>query len=269
MSESKISLSAVPPTGAPQDVVPTELVPLPSRGIVYPVESQLHQQQSIEIRSMTARDEDIITSKALLRSGKAISMLLRGCITNKGVDVDEMLAGDRNAALIGIRITGYGPDYSVSIVCPQCGDKGNRSVDLGKLPIKQFPEGEGPINPGINEFSFKLPSKRIVHFKLMTGNDEREMIQIVEQTRKSGLNEELITTRLKIQIISIDGTTDKNKLATLIRNMPALDSRALRTHIDKISPGVQMSVPFRCSSCDYEGEEVEVPIGTDFFWPRT
>lgn len=266
----KVQFSKLPTPGEfTEQVVPTEAVPLPSDGVVYPPDSPLHGRRAVEIRSMTARDEDILTSRALLKSGKAISMLLRSCITDRGVDVDKMLEGDRNAALIGIRITGYGPDYNVTITCPNCGERTQRTIDLGQLPIKRMPEDVKPISQGLNEFAFKLPvSQRNVHFRMMTGEDSRELLQIIERTRKAGLNEELVTTRLKIQIVSIDGESDRGKLARMIETMPARDSRELRLHIDKISPGVELKTEFSCPSCDAETQEVEVPLGTEFFWPH-
>src|SRR5512137_1986714 len=108
MSESTpVSLSQVSRTVSPQELtVPTDIVPLPSQGKVYPSDNPLAGKLGIEIKSMTAKDEDILTSRALVRSGKVISTLLRSCIVDRSIDPDKMLVGDRNSALIGIRITG-------------------------------------------------------------------------------------------------------------------------------------------------------------------
>lgn len=274
MSEERISLSQQQPQQnapvVPQDfVVPTDLVPLPSEGKVYPTDSPLFNKKTIEVRSMTAKEEDILTSRALLRGGKAISMLLRSCVVDKTVDVDKMLVGDRNAALIGIRITGYGPEYNTSITCPACGEEVKREIDLRELPVKRFPENARPIREGANEFEFTLPKlcKRVV-FKLMTGDDERELLAYAENSRKVGIVEELITTRHKLMIISIGGESDKSKLATMIKNMPAADSRAFRKHVDELTPGVELTVDFSCGACGTESKGVEVPLGTEFFWPK-
>lgn len=251
-----------------EEVVPTDLVPLPSEGVVYPVDSPLFGRKAVEIRAMTARDEDILTSRALLKSGRALSVLLKGCIVGLNMDPDLMLSGDRNAALIGIRITGYGPEYKISLICPACGEKVEHEVDLGKLPIKRFPEGVAPVQAGANEFAFTVPSGKKVTFKLFTGEDERELVQVVERTRKAGLNEAVITTRLKLQVLSIDGERDKSKLARLVESMPAKDSRALRGYMDRIAPGIELKSDFTCAACGEEGQEVEVPLGTEFFWPE-
>src|SRR5258708_5267862 len=159
MSEQeKVSLStpsAVPQPGTPDYVPPTEVVPLPSKGRVYPPDFPLAGADRVEIRSMTARDEDILTSRALLKQGKAISTLLRSCLVNKQVDVDQMLIGDRNAIMVAIRITGYGAEYEVKVACPKCEVQSKHQFDLSRLAIK--PLGKDPISSGKNEFEFDLP----------------------------------------------------------------------------------------------------------------
>lgn len=268
--EDRVSLAHPPAVPQPQDfAVPAETVPLPSEGRTYPPGSPLAGRASIDIRAMTARDEDILTSRALLKSGRAISALLQSCILLPGVDVGQMLAGDRNAALIGIRISGYGSAYQIKVQCPGCGEKVDREIDLAQLPLKRLPADAGQVAPGTNEFSFTLPvSGKRTTFKLMTGDDERELLQIFERSRKTGVQEELVTTRLLFQILSIGGEDDRGKLAHIIRGLPARDSHALRSHIDRITPGVVLSAPFVCPACELEAEEVEVPLGTEFFWPR-
>lgn len=245
-------------------VPPVDAIPLPSKGIVYSVDHPLHCADRAEIRSMTAKEEDILTSSALLRQGKATTALVRSCLINKAVDPDSLLVSDKNALLIAIRITGYGADYKVEVECPKCGEKCKHAFDLSKLPIK--PLGAEPIEVGQNAFSFVLPiTCKEVIFKLPTGFDERELSQVLEKTKKTG-GEAPVTTRLMYQVIRIGGETDKGKIAQFIRNMPARDSRSLRLYIDSISPGVEMLQTFSCSACGNEAE-VDVPIGTEFFWP--
>jgi predicted RNA-binding Zn-ribbon protein involved in translation (DUF1610 family) len=244
---------------------PTEAVPLPSRGLVYPIESPIHGAEVIEIRSMTARDEDILTSRALLKQGKAIGTLLKSCITNRGVDPEKMIIGDRNAVLIAIRITGYGREYAVTVDCPVCGEKVKHEFDLADLPIKSL--DVAPVERGQNAFRFALPvSKKEVIFKILTGEDEHEVAVTLDRAKKLGGTEAAVTTRLLASIISVGGETDRAKLAQIVRNLPARDSRDLRNYIDKISPGVEMVQKFSCSSCGEESE-VDVPMGTEFFWP--
>jgi predicted RNA-binding Zn-ribbon protein involved in translation (DUF1610 family) len=267
MPDEKVSLTNPgPQPGEPNFVPPAAAVPLPSLGKVYSQGSSLAGKEVLEIKAMTAKEEDILTSRGLLRTGRALDSLLRSCILDRDVDVDQMIVGDRNAALVAIRITGYGQEYKVEIECPACGEKCKHEFDLARLPVKRL--GAEPRVPNSNEFVFRLSvSKAEVVFKLLTGADERELSLILERIKKiSGGLESAVTTRLTQQIISIGGETDRTKLAGMIRNLPARDSRDLRTYVDKISPGVDMNQAFKCDSCGEESE-VDVPMGTEFFWP--
>jgi len=271
MPDEKVSLSnqgqQSPQPGDAAFVPPAAAVPLPSQGKVYPAGSSLSGVELVEIKAMTAKEEDILTSRALLRTGRALDTLLKSCVVDRNIDVDSMLVGDRNAALIAIRITGYGQEYKVEIECPKCGEKCQHEFDLAKLPVKRL--GVDPRSPATNEFVFKLPVSKVdVVFKLLTGADERELSTILDRMKKiSGGLESLVTSRLTRQIVAIAGETDGTKLSAMIRSMPAKDSRELRTYIDKISPGVDMTQTFLCQSCGEESE-VDVPMGTEFFWPQ-
>lgn len=264
MSEEKVNLRSQP--GDDGYVPPAAAVPLPSQGKVYPAGSPLAGAERVEVKAMTTVEEDILTSQGLLRQGKAIDALLKSCLLDRRVDVDQMLVGDRNAALIAIRITGYGQQYTQKIECPGCGEKVEHEFDLARLPVK--PLGADPVSPNTNLFSFDLPvSRKEVRFKLLTGADERELSTTMERQRKlGGLNDQLITTRLIHQIVSIGGETAGDKLARIVRTMPARDSRELRKYMEQITSGVSMKQEFDCPQCGAH-EEVDVPMGTEFFWP--
>jgi len=248
--------------------VPVELVPLPSGGTVYPVGSPLHGQDTVEVRAMTAREEDILTSRALIKKGTVITHLIKSCMTNKDVEVHKMISGDRNALMIALRITGYGQSYDVDVTCPSCEVKSKQAFDLAELPIKQL-EIE-PVDVGQNLFRFELPmTKKTVQFKFLTGLDEQEIMTISERKKKSGFQgDNLVTMRLKYAIVSIEGITDKSKINSFIRNMPARDSLALRKYIDKNEPGIEMKSWMDCPAC-FEQSEVRLPMGAGFFWPDT
>jgi len=248
--------------------VPVNDVKLPSRGKIYPPESALHNRETVEVRSMTAREEDILTSRVLLRQGKAMSMLLRNCIVDKSIDPDEMIVGDRNAVLVSIRVSGYGPGYETKIECPECNEGFEHNFDLSNIPVAPL-EAE-PEVPGLNQFTFTLPmSKKSVRFKLLTGAQERELSTIQERSKKAhgiGAMENNVTLRIFHQVVSIDGEADRGKLQRLVMTMPAGDSRALRKYIDKLSPGLDMTSFVTCPGCGTESE-VDMPIGAEFFWP--
>ena len=249
--------------------VPIEVVPLPSKGLVYPVGSPLHNRQTLEIKSMTANEEDILMSPALIKQGKVLDSLLSACLVDKNIAPNELLSGDRNAIMIAIRITGYGSDYRVKTTCPNCGARRPHTFDLANLSIKRLLLR--PVNEEGNVFEFELPvTKKVVHFKFLSGKEEAERNLLAERMKKvtgeSGVNRE-VTSKLEYQVIAIDGVTDGNAVRQFISKMPARDSKALRTFIMEHEPGIDMTVDMNCSECTHQGE-ISLPIGVSFFWPE-
>ena len=245
--------------------VPTEAIPLPSLGRVYPVESALHTSEFIEITAMTAKEEDILTSRALIKKGTVITHLIKSCLVDKTIDVDEMISGDRNAIMTALRITGYGSEYTADVDCPACGERSKQDFNLSNLPVRNLLIE--PAAEGVNLFEFELPvTKKKVHFKFLTGKDEQEIMTLQERKKKQGMQDNLVTTRLQYSLIAVDGIKDKNKIGTFIRSMPARDSLALRKFIDDNEPGVEMKDWIQCPHCDTHSE-VRLPMGASFFWP--
>ena len=246
--------------------VPVETVPLPSGGKCYDEGHPLHGKDTVEIRAMTAREEDILTSKALIKKGTVISHLIKSCMIDKRVDPDSLLAGDRNALMVALRVTGYGIDYKVEVDCPACGERSKHTFDLSCLPVKRL--DIDPVAIGQNMFEAQLPvTKANVRFKLLTGQDEQEIMTASERRKKQGQRaENLVTQRLKYSIVSANGISDKTKLEMMISNLPARDSLFLRKFIDNNEPGIEMKSWMDCPSC-LEHSEVRLPLGAAFFWP--
>ncbi len=248
-------------------VVPAEVVTLPSKGVLYPPNSNLHGRLQLDIKAMTTREEDILTSTALIKKGTVITELIKSCVVDKSVDIDQLISGDRNALMIGIRCTGYGPTYKPEMKCPACGTKQVKEFDLSQLPIKELEEE--PIRPGVNEFGFTLPiTKAVVTFKLLTGKDEEELLVAQERKKKvmSSVVDSLVSDQIKAALVSVNNVTDRNKLAFFVDNMPGRDSLALRDKMKSVQPGIDMTQLFECENCEHS-EEVQIPIGIEFFWP--
>ena len=246
--------------------VPVETVPLPSGGKCYEQDHPLHGRDTVEIRSMTAREEDILTSRALIKKGTVISHLIKSCLIDKRVDPDTLLAGDRNAIMVALRITGYGAEYKVEIDCPACSERSKHSFDLACLPVKRL--DVDPVALGQNVFETTLPiTKAKCRFKLLTGHDEQEIMTASERRKKQGQRaDNLVTERLKYSIVSANGISDRTKLEMMIKNLPARDSLYLRKFIDNHEPGIEMKSWMDCPSC-LETSEVRLPLGAAFFWP--
>ena len=129
---------------------PTEVVDLPSQGLLYPKDSPL-SSGTIEIKYMTAREEDILTSANLIKKGIVIDKLLEALIVDKSIKLDDMLLGDKNAILIASRILAYGKDYEVEV------DGKEVVVDLTTLKEKKL--DEKIVVNGANEFDFEFTAQ--------------------------------------------------------------------------------------------------------------
>lgn len=248
--------------------IPIEAVPLPSRGIIYPQDSGFYSKETLEIKPMTAREEDILTSRAYIKNGTVLTELMKSCLVDKTINPDDLISGDRNALLVSLRITGYGADYEVEVDCPECSVKNKQTFDLSSLQIKRLEVD--PVEVGQNLFELTLPvTKKSVRVRFLTGNDEQEMMIIAQRRKKSGFETtSSITDRLSRSIVSIGGIKDRNKINTFVRNIPARDSLALRKFLDKYEPGIDMKSWMTCTSC-HEESEVKLPMGVSFFWPDT
>jgi hypothetical protein len=245
--------------------VPVERIPLPSNGLVYPQGHPLHGVDAVDIKAMTAREEDILMSRALQKQGSTISALLQSCISDKRIDPKSLISGDRLAITLGIRITGYGSRYVANIGCQSCQSVSKQEFDIGGLDVK--PLTLEPVSGG-NLFEFVLPmSGKRVHFHFMTGKEEEDYTAMLERKQKlfPGAPEGSVTSRLETHIDSVDGVTDKSKISKFVASMPAGDARALRNFIDSNEPGVDLGVGWNCPSCNYENKNT-LPLGPLFFW---
>jgi hypothetical protein len=232
---------------------PTEIIELPSQGLIYPADHPLHSGKA-EMKYMTAKEEDILTNQNYIQKGIVLDKLLEALIMNK-FSLKDMITGDKNALIVASRILGYGKDYTFTY-----GGK-EYTVDLTTLNNKPF---DTSLITSRGTFKFTLPvSKTEVEFKLLTAKDEELIDQEIQGLKK--LNKELsseITTRLKYQLTTVDGSQDKNVIKEFVEfNLLAADSRALRLYIKEVAPDVNLS--FTTES----GEEVAIPINLTFFWP--
>ena len=238
--------------------IPTETVTLPSKGLLYPKESPLAKGE-IEMKYMTAKEEDILTNANYLKNGTVIDKLLQALIVTP-IDYSDLLIGDKNAILVAARILGYGKDYSVTY-------NGTETiVDLTQLSEKTV--DESLFKAGVNEFTFTLPkSENTVTFKLLTHGDEQKIDAEIKGLQKVNPNVSTdLTTRMKYIITSINGDRDQKNIRDFIDTyLLAPDARALRQYYNQISPDIDMKyIP---SNENYVGEGIDIPIGLNFFWP--
>jgi len=240
-----------------QQTFPTEQIELPSKGLLYPEGSPL-ATGVVEMRYMSAREEDILTNQNYLQKGIVIDKLLQSLIVDKSIKYGDLLIGDKNALLIAARILGYGKDYEVTYN----GEK--HTVDLTQLKHKEV--DESLFKTGANEFAYTLPSTGVdLTFKLLSHSDEQLIDQEIAGLKK--INKDFsaeMSTRLKYIITSVSGSRDVKTIRHFVDNgLLAVDARALRKHIAKIQPDIELK--FYPESGPEGG--VNIPIGINFFWP--
>ena len=247
---------------------PTETVPLPSKGMLYPKDHPL-SSGFIDLKYMTAREEDILTSANLIKQGTVLDKLLQSLIVTP-VRYDDIYVGDKNAIIIAARILGYGKDYEVEIEDPfSPNTKQKMTIDLQEIQDKEVDWNIIPENE--NKFEFILPnSKRKITFRLLTHGIENQIAQELKSKKlkkNDGIDREF-TTRLKYIITSVDDETDRAYIDNFVDNeLFALDSRALRDYIKEVSPDIDLSFEF---TSDATGDSMlmDIPMGLSFFWPR-
>tara|TARA_B100000287_G_scaffold218742_1_gene206276 strand:+ start:50 stop:778 length:729 start_codon:yes stop_codon:yes gene_type:complete len=235
--------------------LPTEQVELPSKGLLYPKESPLSSGK-VEIKYMTAKEEDILSNQSYIQKGIVLDKLLDELIVSKDINHRDLVVGDKNAVLIAARILGYGKEYSFT----WAGEE--QVVDLTELQNNDFDPSNMIDNK--NEFAYTLPhSGNELTYRILTGREEAKITREIKGLKKinKDANPEL-TTRLKYMILSINGDDDNKQIREFVDNhLLARDSRAFRTHIRSFQPDVDLTITLD------SGEEVEVPMGLSFFWP--
>mgnify|MGYP006284852219 CR=1 FL=1 len=259
------SISQPVPVAKPANSYPTETIDLPSEGYFYP-EGHPLSQGTIELKMMTAKEEDILTNQNLIRKGIVLDKLMESLIVTS-VRIDDILVGDKNAIFFAARRLAYGDTYGpVKATCPKCQTECEKSIDLSLMKVK--PMDFSKYEKGINEFEFVLPyTKKTIKYKLLTHKDETAIDAEIKSVSKINKNSTEVTTRLRTMITSIDGNTDRTTIQKFVtQEMPSRDSLAFRTHVKENTPDLDMNFDFTCDECGHD-ERMAVPMTAQFFWP--
>jgi hypothetical protein len=236
--------------------MPTEVIDLPSKGLVYPEASPLSSGK-IEMKYMTAKEEDILTNQNYIQKGIVLDELIKSLITTPGVKYEDLITGDKNALLVAARVLGYGKDYTFTY----SGEE--QTIDLSLIENKTL--DESLFTKGKNEFEYTLPSTDTkITFKLLTGHDEKKINTELEGIKKINKNAAPeLSTRLKYMITSVEGNTDSKTIREFVDNhFLARDSRAFREYIKEVQPDVDLTF-----FPDGSDSKVNIPVGLSFFWP--
>ena len=241
-----------------KQIFPTEEVTLPSKGLIYPKDNPL-SKGVLEMKYMTAKEEDILTNQSYIKNGTVVDKLLKSLIITP-IDYNDIIVGDKNAIMIAARVLGYGKDYTFEL------NGEEHTVDLTEVKDKELKE-EDLISKAQNEFEFTLPTiKKTITFKILTHGDERKIENEIKGIKKVRKNESPEpSTRLKHMILSVDGDTERKNIREFVdTQLLARDARALRNYIKEIQPDVDLVFNIET---EVEEKEVRIPIGITFFWP--
>ena len=256
---------------------PTEIIELPSRGLIYSKDNPLSSGK-VELKYMTAKEEDILTTQSYIKDGSVLDKLFQSLIVSNGngepIKYVDLSVGDKNAIMIASRILGYGKDYEVEITDPFTNKKQKESIDLTQFENKPY-DGSAQVELNKNEFEFELPaSKRKITFMAMTESKERkvkydlEELKRVNKKLKDDVSREL-TTRLKTIILSVDGEYNQQKINNFVDNeLFARDSKELRKYINEVIPDINLMYDF-ISDETGERREMSLPMDVSFFWLST
>jgi hypothetical protein len=239
---------------------PTEMVELPSKGLIYPKDNPLSSGK-VEMKYMTAKEEDILTNQNYIKDGSVLDKLLKALIVSKDVNYDDLIVGDKNAIMIAARILGYGADYTFMY------ENEEITIDLQELGTIPLDE-EKLLEKNVNKFEFTLPhSDTLIQFKLLSTKDDNAVKAEVKGLRKIDKKASPeMSTRLKHMILAVNGNTDKSEIRKFVDNyMLARDSRALREYIKAFQPDIDLK--FDHESSGGIEREVSLPMTVNFFWP--
>ena len=236
---------------------PTETIELPSKGLIYPEDNPLSSGK-IEMKYMTAKEEDILSNQSYIQNGTVLDKLMKSLIVTK-CNYSDLIVGDKNAIMIAARILGYGKDYKFEY-------KGEEvEVDLSTLENKEFDESS--ITRGVNEFQYTLPNSGTeITYKLLSHKDEMAIEAEIKGLKKINKKADpMMSTRMKQMILSVNGDSERKTVREFVDTyFLAMDARAFRKHIASHQPDVNLLTTVELSDGE---EDVEIPITVNFFWP--
>jgi hypothetical protein len=244
---------------------PTEVITLPSQGKCYPENHPLASGE-IEIKYMTAREEEILASQNLIKKGVVLDKLFESIIADKSINVDDIIIGDKNAIVLATRILGYGSDYNIEFTNDE-GEKEKISIDLSKVQTKEVDISKLNRN---NLYEFVTPTgKNVLQFKMLTHGDEKKIdtdVKAMDRLNRGGVSQSL-TTRYRYMIKSVDGKEDTKSIVDFINNkFLSRDTRAFRNYLSELQPDMDMVFEYD-NPISGEKESNPIPMGIGFFYP--
>jgi len=270
-NSKRVGATAQPAPEKPQTLdfsTPTELVDLPSKGRFYPEAHPLYGQEVVEIKFMTAKDEDILTSPSFLKKGIAIDRLIQNVLLDSTIKVESLLSGDKAAIMLASRINGFGPEYRTMVSCSACSQATENVFNLSAVENYHGDDYEefDVSDTGKGTYLIKTPRTKFdVEVRMLTSKDESIMIERMRSMNEKSETNTGYTDQLKMIIVSVDGVTARPLINKFAESLPMFDARYIRTAYSRLNPSPKMKQEFECPSCGQK-KEVEIPMTVNFFW---
>lgn len=247
---------------------PTDFVDLPSQGKFYPKDSPLHGVEKLEVKFMTAKEEDLLVSPGLLKAGLAIDRVIESLLVDKNIKAKDLLVGDKNAILMNARKNAFGDNYEFAYTCQKCGSTNKHTESFNNIKMKEIITSDDCSITDSGTILIKLPkSGASVELKFLRGEDELAIEQVTQKRVANNLPAETLLTRYRYMILSVNGNSDMENIVSFISAMPILDSLYMKAKYSSMNPDLSFNYVSECSNCKHINEG-GVPISANFFWPE-
>ena len=249
-------------------VVPTNIVDIASRGEFYGEDSTMFNRKTVEIRQMTAKEEEILSNADFIKDGTMLDRLIDSILVDKGINIDDMYVSDKNGIIIEARKNSYGPEYTVRDFCGACNTEQNFTYDLTKARISERKEIDGvTFDSATKTHEFVLPSSEVsVRTKVLSPADEEYLVGQKERAEKLKIGSSDTLNFLRAVVVEANGVQDQTLLNKLFEVLPVLDIRMIKKVSNTAIPILDTTQEVTCGGCGHVAES-EVPFSLGFFWP--
>lgn len=239
------------------------------------------------IRRLTIRELDALSSRQAQRAGTALDQLFAQTWIetsdlgpyqppfvefpngSKGPSVDwsKVFLGDRTHVMMELRRLVLQDVFAFDLTCVAglCRRRIEWQVELSKLERKDMSdETRAHLAERGNEFVRTLPfSGAKVSFKLLTGADERRIVEVTKRNPDA-----LLSSTMLVRIVGAEGARTPSERRAFVENMDLEDATWIQEQWEAVDCGIRTDVEIECPHCG-KIQRVELPFDADFFSPKS
>ena len=204
---------------------------------------------SASVRELTGYDEEALSHlDETANYGKYVTKMLELGVDELGgarptlEQLRDLLIGDRDALILGIRRATYGRDFKFDMTCPSCERVSNVVIDLiDDIPVNKLDDPYKRV--------FEVPdTRRRIKVKLLDGAAQEAFSEGI--AKKTG--PEVDTVTLAQSVIEIDGNPTGRREDPVLK-LSAHDRQKVLEFLGEHTPGPQtMGIPVECATCHKE-----------------